>query len=236
MFRRKGTIVEWNDDRGFGFIAPGKGGERVFCHIKSFRNLTQRPARGQVFTYRLAHDMGGRSRAREIHPADEGVRVPASPVPDDAAHGTHKVAAYVGSLALLLALTALVYFQRLPWLVFPWYLGLSVVTFVVSGGDKAPAQAGFRRTAEKSLNALALAGGWPGAWLAMEGFRHRTQQASLRRAFWFAVVLNLLALGAIAIAGQGGWGTYVPGGSGVTTDPRPVSGAAKIPSPVSNRR
>jgi hypothetical protein len=36
MFRRKGTIVEWNDDRGFGYIAPAKGGERVFCHVKSF--------------------------------------------------------------------------------------------------------------------------------------------------------------------------------------------------------
>ena len=210
MFRRKGTIVEWNDDRGFGFIAPEKGGERVFCHIKSFRNLKQRPARGQVFTYELAKDMGGRSRAREIHPADEDRRAP-PPQRDVPANGSRAMAAYAGSLVLLLALTALVYFHRLPWFVFPWYLGLSLVSFVVYGWDKASAKGGFRRTPEKSLNALALAGGWPGGWIAMEGLRHKTQKPSFQRAFWFAVMLNLLVLGAMAIGGPDAWGTYVPG-------------------------
>jgi uncharacterized membrane protein YsdA (DUF1294 family)/cold shock CspA family protein len=211
MFRRKGTIVEWNDDRGFGFIAPAKGGERVFCHIKSFRNLTQRPARGQVYTYQLARDMGGRSRAREIHPADVDLRTSVAPPQDIRVNGSHPIAAYAGSLLLLLALTALVYLQRLPWPVFPWYLGLSLVTFVVYGWDKASAQGGFRRTPEKSLNALALAGGWPGGWIAMESFRHKTQKASFRRGFWFAVALNVLVLGGMAYGGPDAWGAYVPG-------------------------
>jgi hypothetical protein len=37
----------------------------------------------------------------------------------------------------MLALTALVYFGRLPWLVFPWYFGGSLVTFAAFGWDQA---------------------------------------------------------------------------------------------------
>jgi uncharacterized membrane protein YsdA (DUF1294 family)/cold shock CspA family protein len=212
MFRHKGTIVEWNDDRGFGFIAPEKGGERVFCHIKSFRDLAQRPARGQVFTYQLAKDMGGRSRAREIRSADAlatSMRTSAAPQAEWPG-STGAAAPYVGGLVFLAALTALVFFARLPWLVFPWYLGLSLVTFVVFGWDKASARGGFRRTPEKSLGALALAGGWPGGWIAMQSLRHKTQKASFHRRFWFAAVLNIAVLGVMAYGGPDIWGAHVP--------------------------
>ncbi|MBN2702600.1 MAG: cold shock domain-containing protein [Pontiellaceae bacterium] len=32
----RGTITTWNDEKGFGFISPLSGGERVFVHIKAF--------------------------------------------------------------------------------------------------------------------------------------------------------------------------------------------------------
>jgi uncharacterized membrane protein YsdA (DUF1294 family)/cold shock CspA family protein len=207
MFRRKGTIVEWNDDRGFGFIAPEKGGERVFCHIKSFRDLTQRPARGQAFTYELVTDMGGRSRAREIRPA--AGTLPATPE-GDVQVSTGSAAPLAGGLVFLAVLTVLVHQERLPWLVFPWYLGLGLVTFVLFGWDKASARGGFRRTPENSLCALALAGGWVGGWIAMRSLRHKTRKSSFRRKFWFAAVLNMAVLGAIAVGGSGVWGALVP--------------------------
>ena len=37
--RLKGTLIEWNDDRGFGFLEPERGGERAFCHIKRRNGL-----------------------------------------------------------------------------------------------------------------------------------------------------------------------------------------------------
>ena len=34
--RIKGILRSWNDERGFGFIAPIQGGQEVFVHIKAF--------------------------------------------------------------------------------------------------------------------------------------------------------------------------------------------------------
>lgn len=32
--RLKGTLTDWNDDRGFGFLEPECGGERAFCVVE----------------------------------------------------------------------------------------------------------------------------------------------------------------------------------------------------------
>jgi uncharacterized membrane protein YsdA (DUF1294 family) len=62
--------------------------------------------------------------------------------------------------------TVLAVIGRVPWWVFPWYLLLSVLTFVLYGWDKVSARGGHWRTQESTLNGLTMLGGWPGAWIA----------------------------------------------------------------------
>jgi cold shock CspA family protein len=66
--RLQGTIVEWKDDRGFGFIEPEEGGGRVFCHIKAFEVRVRRPMAGDRVTYELAIGSDGRTSAAHVRP------------------------------------------------------------------------------------------------------------------------------------------------------------------------
>jgi cold shock CspA family protein len=71
--RYQGRITEWKDDRGFGFITPNGGGERVFVHISAFGKGQRRPVGNEIVTYEIVNDprKGNRAAAvryREVRP------------------------------------------------------------------------------------------------------------------------------------------------------------------------
>lgn len=68
---------------------------------------------------------------------------------------------------------------------------MSGVTFIAYGLDKKRAGGPKRRVPERTLHILGLLGGWPGALAAQKRFRHKTQKASFRLAFWFVVFLHV---------------------------------------------
>jgi uncharacterized membrane protein YsdA (DUF1294 family) len=74
----------------------------------------------------------------------------------------------------------------------------SLWTFGAYGIDKRRAQTGNRRIPEKTLQLLALAGGWPGALLGQQVFRHKTQKLSFQIVFWTVVVLHVGLVGGVA--------------------------------------
>ncbi len=74
------------------------------------------------------------------------------------------------------------------------YVAVSMMTYVVYAVDKRAAVKKRRRVSEKTLHLMALVGGWPGAWLAQQQLRHKTQKIRFRRLFWVTVVLNVAAL------------------------------------------
>ena len=80
-------------------------------------------------------------------------------------------------------------------LISPWvsqaYLAMSLVTMVAYGLDKDKARRREWRTAESVLHLLELAGGWPGALLAQQLFRHKTRKTGYQVLFWLIVVLHL---------------------------------------------
>lgn len=195
--RLKGTLAEWNDTRGFGFIEPTGGGERVFCHISAFQDRSVRPAVRQAVTYELDRDERGRARAHKVRYPGSAISRPRTVTTSRPRTGR----AVAGASAFLVFVAGLVVTGRVPWIVLAWYLGASVVTFLLYGWDKTAAEGGHRRTPEATLNAFALAGGWPGAWLAQQAFRHKTLKQTFQVAFWAAVVTNLLALGWLVMRG-----------------------------------
>jgi cold shock CspA family protein len=72
--RYQGRITDWKDSRGFGFITPNSGGERVFVHIGAFEKGQRRPVGNEIVTYEIVNDprKGNRAAAvryREARPA-----------------------------------------------------------------------------------------------------------------------------------------------------------------------
>ena len=73
----------------------------------------------------------------------------------------------------------------------------SAVAFVAYAIDKRAARRrGARRVPERALHLIALAGGWPGAWLARGLLRHKTRKAGFTAWLALASVANAAAVGA----------------------------------------
>lgn len=70
------------------------------------------------------------------------------------------------------------------------YLMMSAITFGLYGYDKRQARSAGQRTPENVLHATELLGGWPGALVAQQAFRHKTRKLSYQMAFWLIVLLH----------------------------------------------
>jgi len=71
------------------------------------------------------------------------------------------------------------------------YALASLACFALYAHDKAAARRGDRRTPERHLLLLGLAGGWPGALLAQQWLRHKTVKRPFRQWFWLTVGANV---------------------------------------------
>lgn len=65
-----GTVKFFNNDKGFGFIAPEVGGEDAFVHISALQRAgMQSLNKDQRVTYELETDQRGRTSAVNIQAA-----------------------------------------------------------------------------------------------------------------------------------------------------------------------
>jgi cold shock CspA family protein len=56
----------WNDDRGFGFIAPTGGGNDLFVHISAFPRDGSRPTEGESLSFELGRGRDGKPAAVKV--------------------------------------------------------------------------------------------------------------------------------------------------------------------------
>src|SRR5690348_2574493 len=153
--RLKGVIKTWNDERGFGFIEPLRGGEDVFIHITAFPSHAGRPQVNQRVYFEVEPGPHGKQRARNVQVFG---------LPRPRTRTSTRV--IIPVLVMVYVVAGLLW--EPPFWVALVYLILSILTFLVYADDKSNARLGQRRTSEAALHMLSLAGGWPGALLAQE--------------------------------------------------------------------
>ena len=167
------TIVEWDRQKGYGFLQLGK--QRVFLHRGDFAGRHRTPAVGDKIRFTFGQDAKGRTCAQNAVPANAGVGI---------------LAVSLSVLIGLLLLPVFAVWQR--GLDFRWVGGcsliLSALTYWEYARDKRRAQEGEWRLSEARLHLLELLGGWPGAWLAQRRLRHKCSKGSYQIVFWLIVL------------------------------------------------
>ncbi|MGN8342864.1 DUF1294 domain-containing protein [Pseudomonas sp. SMV71] len=101
-----------------------------------------------------------------------------------------KLVAFALLCALSLTGSLLLGLRAISWVPMVAYGVVSAVAFLLYWSDKRKARADAWRTPENVLHAVELAGGWPGALLAQQAFRHKTRKVSFQVVFWFIVLLH----------------------------------------------
>jgi uncharacterized membrane protein YsdA (DUF1294 family)/cold shock CspA family protein len=184
IVRTAGRISGWNEARGYGFVVPNGGGERVFVHIKAFPRGTRRPVDGDVLSFATTTDRKGRIQAIDVRLAGQADgRKPRGPLPRAAIGFTYLLATLVGAFVGLV-----------PAVIPAGHALLGGAAFLMYTQDKAAAKKGGQRTPEGTLHFIDLLGGWPGALVAQQRSHHKTAKASFQWTFWFTVVANVAAM------------------------------------------
>ena len=199
---RLGKIQDWNDDRGYGFIAPLKsagGAGRTFFHIRDYQQQDRRPEPGELVKYVADRQDDGRWKATRVMRAAQPVKKkavtkvsqlakpgnPYSTGPDLAR--TVLVLGYACLLAWAIGREMIAFeFVFVPAI-------MSIIAFMAYAADKHAARTGRWRIPEANLHTLELLCGWPGALFAQRALRHKSRKTGYQVAFWVMVTANLCA-------------------------------------------
>jgi len=112
---------------------------------------------------------------------------------------------YLPILAFAILYAAATFAWNVPAYVGAGYLVASLACFAAYAADKSAARSRERRTPERTLLLLGLAGGWPGAVVAQQWLRHKSAKTSFRLKFWATVMANagLFAYAAFTFGARG---------------------------------
>jgi uncharacterized membrane protein YsdA (DUF1294 family)/cold shock CspA family protein len=180
--RLVGRISGWNEDKGYGFVVPHDGGGRAFVHIKAFQFGSRRPVDGDLISYSTRKDDRGRTNAMDVRFAGQKIqqRKSSKPIPRLALGAFFLFAVLLGTL-----------FGVIPAVITIAYALLSCLSYFMYSLDKTAAGKNMQRIPESTLHSVDLFGGWPGALIAQQQFRHKTVKASFQSVFWVTVFVNV---------------------------------------------
>ena len=170
-------IVEWDKAKGCGFLLFEK--HRIAVQRSEFIAMHKRPEVGDTVEFRLGKDGEGRICAQQVEHHNDGGRIRLW---------------HLGVLLPLLVAPGYAAFRlagRSDWrLVVGLALGMSAIAFLMYWLDKLRAKHGQWRVAESTLHLVAALGGWPGAFLAQQHFRHKTGKIRFLLLFWLIVTVH----------------------------------------------
>jgi uncharacterized membrane protein YsdA (DUF1294 family)/cold shock CspA family protein len=188
----RGTISEWNDARGFGFIDHEAKG-RIFFHVRQFAGAG-RPVVGDKVTFAIGDGRDGRPAAQVVMPVEGSPRADLVEQRDAPFRVTVRI---VGALILATAIVCCVVAGRGPaW--FPLlYVAGGAVSAALYVADKRAAQARSWRIAESTLHLVDIVFGIGGGLIAQAVLRHKSSKLPFAIVTGLIFGLHMTGLGAL---------------------------------------
>jgi uncharacterized membrane protein YsdA (DUF1294 family)/cold shock CspA family protein len=186
--RTRGRLVNWSDERGFGFLTPENGGQDVFVHASAFRKEGRHIEIGIEYEFDVEFGKDGRPKAKRVSQVVAPIAAPA--LLSKVLQRGPRLLVIPAFLFIIVAIST-VQPISLNWLVI--YGVASVACFAGYGLDKMAAKHKAWRVSETILLLIGVVGGWPGGIVGQEVFRHKTQKKSFRTLFWMSVAINMAA-------------------------------------------
>jgi uncharacterized membrane protein YsdA (DUF1294 family)/cold shock CspA family protein len=189
---QKGQLKRWNDDKGFGFIKPDSNSGDIFLHISALKGVSRRPKAGDTVFYNIHTEMDGKKRAFNARIDGVAQVRPTIRARSNKQYKKGKISYTIFiSILFIAAVCISTLTNNVPLLILPFYLAVSLFTFILYAFDKSAARDGSWRTQESTLHLFALIGGWPGGLIAQQTLRHKSKKQSFRNVFWITVFLNI---------------------------------------------
>lgn len=211
MTREQGELVDWRDERGFGFIQRPGGAGKIYVHMKSIGKSVDRPKPGDHMDYAIGTGKDGRPVAIDVKIIGAPPKPPPAPAPAPRgpAHTVLGISTRVVAAAVILVLlSANIILRHLPVWVAALYLIAGAGSFILYRGDKRAAETRAWRKPERRLQLLDLTFGIVGGLFAQHVFRHKTYKPGFVTVTALITALHVLLLGLIL------FGVYAPGSLG----------------------
>lgn len=193
--RDQGRLVEWFDDKGYGFIQPNDAyKDRVFIHIKDFARTGPRPIVGCALEYVVILDERGRYRAQQVTYLKASQVIEHRSKPTQPTSAKRWSAVQVGIVIYIVFMLIASFSKLLPPYTLLFVSLMNVLSYWLYAQDKEAAQNGQRRVPENTLHLLSFLGGWPAAWLAQQKLRHKTQKQPFRKIYFCTILFNILLI------------------------------------------
>lgn len=182
--RAKGKLISWNDERAFGFISPLAGGADIFIHISAFSNRNFTPSLNAIVTYTPSKGKDGKPCAKNVIFSGNKASINQTKCSEK-----NQFSIYLASLFLVSITFTFLFISFSQGIVIAYWL-MSLVTFTLYAVDKNKSIKGKWRIQESTLHIFSIFGGWPGAALAQQILRHKSQKHLLD--LFFGVLLLLI--------------------------------------------
>ena len=185
MARVTASLVEWLDDKGYGFARQPGGAERIFIHAKAFATDGPRPKKGDEIELEIVPGRNGK-------PAGQDVRILSE------REVSRLLPYHLVTAAMLFILAGLVVMLgHAPFGILPYYAVMGGVSAFLYSRDKQAALFGWWRISEATLLTVDFLGGIIGGLLAQHRYRHKMSKQSYQVRIFAIVAFHAAFLGAL---------------------------------------